>query len=297
MAKKSSKRFLEKKKAVGNLEVNPADGCVYVNIDEKVYPADVVAKAAFGFLQKAYVIIDGNGRGQISVEMYPQNSGNGLESLGREFNNALIEARAAEAYNEEAEKPEMKRKLFGYLKVIDNLTVDTKNRTVTVSIDPKVHSLDVVHSASYIFMDRAYVIIDGDPAAKMNVLIRPKDKDANLEVLGRDFNNELLNYSVYKTQSEKHAGVKAAILQRSLLTNTEDSEQIGEGDNLSYTDDPLGILRPWQDTAPELAQEIEEAESFGRKKAKARKKTIKKSKKVKAKAKKELKAIKVISRR
>ena len=89
---------------------------------------------------------------------------------------------------------------------------------ILLSINPKIYPLDVVYSAAYALLDKAYIILDGDPEEEIIVEIRPKAK-IPLKKLGDGFNQELINYAVYKKQSEKNALIRQTIIQRALLTN------------------------------------------------------------------------------
>ena len=52
--------------------------------------------------------------------------------------------------------------------------------TVILNINPKLYSLETVYSAAYVFLDRAYILLDGDPKEKIVVKLKPK-KEENLE--------------------------------------------------------------------------------------------------------------------
>ncbi len=111
-----------------------------------------------------------------------------------------------------------------------------------VSINPKIYGLDIIYAAAYTLLDQAYVFLDGDPKTEVQVHIRPKSSE-NLEELGNKLNDELLNYAVYKSQSEKNSGIRQAIIQRALLTNGFDIEDEMDDD----LDDPEGIAIPWEE--------------------------------------------------
>lgn len=134
---------------------------------------------------------------------------------------------------------------------------------VTISINPKIYPLDVVYSASYVFIDKAFVVIDGNPEEQIKVELRPNNGE-DLEDFGKEFNNELINYAVYKSKSEENKVVRDTLIQRALLTNDSDcSTNSGDEfdfdedafesdlddipDDSSYLDDPLGIAKPWEE--------------------------------------------------
>ena len=78
----------------------------------------------------------------------------------------------------------------------------------------------VVYSALNVFLERAFVLVDGD---KANVIIKLKPKNESLEKLALEFNNELINYSNYSNLFKTSKEIKNAILGRVLLTNNPES--------------------------------------------------------------------------
>lgn len=171
-------------------------------------------------------------------------------------------------------------------KGINNLEIDKKGRYLIVSVNPKIYPLEVIYSAAYVFIDRAYLLIDGDPEEEVFVQMRPKNKNENMENLGNEFNNELLNYAVYVVQAMKNQPLRKAIIERALMTNSQggiyeeercekcggklkvcpdcgekycpnceehEEEEYKEEEELEkedfVIDDPLEIAKPW--TSPE----------------------------------------------
>ena len=122
---------------------------------------------------------------------------------------------------------------------------------VSLSINPKIYPLQVVHAAAYMMIDRAYVIIDGNPEEELIIEIRPKEKQ-DLRKMGYEFSNELLNYAVYYNQSKMNKGVREAIIQRAFLTNMSPPAQVKDTCDKpekfkgGYVKDPLGISKPWK---------------------------------------------------
>lgn len=130
------------------------------------------------------------------------------------------------------------------VRVIDNLEIHSDH--VIVSVNPKIYNLDIIYSAAYVLMDKAYIVIDGDPEEEIIVEIRAKGKNNN-EELGRDFNNELINYAVYKAQSAANQEIKETMVKRALMTNAGSDIVDVEDDDSSYLDDPEGIAVPWEE--------------------------------------------------
>jgi len=96
--------------------------------------------------------------------------------------------------------------------------VEIKEGEVFLSINPKTYTLEHVYSTAYVFLDRCYVLFDGDPATQIVVRLKPKSASVNLEELGRTFMNELISISNYFLQFEKNKDVINAVLQRALFS-------------------------------------------------------------------------------
>ena len=134
-----------------------------------------------------------------------------------------------------------------------NLEINKKDGCVLISVNPKIYPVDVVLSSAYIFTDKCYVLVDGDPNEEIIVELRPKNKEENIEIIGRDFNNELINYANYAVQAIKNERLREAILNRVLLTNSVEKNEDATNDYLEKEakpwkfDDPEGIAKPWEE--------------------------------------------------
>ena len=102
---------------------------------------------------------------------------------------------------------------------VDNFELDEKNRLVLVSANPKIYPLPVIFSASYMMLDQAFVVVDGNPEVEIVVSLRPK-KGQSLEQLARDFNNQLLNYAVNACESKKTALLRDQIIKQAFAGHT-----------------------------------------------------------------------------
>ena len=136
-----------------------------------------------------------------------------------------------------------------------NLEINKKDGCVMISVNPKIYPVDVVLSSAYIFTDSCYVLVDGDPHEEIIVELRPKDKKEDIEKIGRDFNNELVNYANYAVQAIKNSRLREAILNRVLLTN---SVQAGDELNEDAYDTSSPITKPWEETDKANEQDIDD---------------------------------------
>ena len=126
--------------------------------------------------------------------------------------------------------------------------ITVNDADVELSINPAVYPLDVVYSASYVFLDRAYVLLDGDPKEEITVTLKPK-KEEDLEALGGEFFNELLNYADYKQRAAESQKIRELLLQRALVTN--DPSVIDEDPDFDEIlkeleeDNEPNVVTPW----------------------------------------------------
>lgn len=107
-------------------------------------------------------------------------------------------------------------------KKFDDYLIDNIDHAALI-INPKIFPMDIIFSASYILLDKAYIILDGDPATQVIVKIRAKSSK-NHRAMAEAFYDQLYNYQVYKQQADASKEIRKSIIQRALLTN-------GYGDN------------------------------------------------------------------
>lgn len=137
-------------------------------------------------------------------------------------------------------------------------TMDAAKASITLSLDAGLYPADVVYGAAYVFIDRAYVLLDRagtatKPTGRLLVHLRGKEAldEAGLEALAGEFGNELLSQALRrKVVKQNHklieditaqaiAGAAGGILPTDFLQ--------GEDDGMDFLDDPLGIAVPWED--------------------------------------------------
>jgi len=132
---------------------------------------------------------------------------------------------------------------------------ESVGNTITVTVNPKLYPLEAVYSAAYVFIDKAYIVLDGDPEKEILVNITPKFSSF-AENIKLDFNNELLNYAEYLTRAKETKKIRELFLQRLMGTNDsglKNAEDIDDDflDDLDsdddFLDDPDGIAIPWEE--------------------------------------------------
>lgn len=137
---------------------------------------------------------------------------------------------------------------------VKNFTINKRDGVVILSINPKIYPLEVIYGASYVFLDKSYVIINGDPEKEVLVQLKPKNKGEDLEELALKFNNELVNYGMYVVQAARTSTIRNAIVQAALSSVqniAQEGSVVSEADftgskQLDFEfEDPLGIAEPW----------------------------------------------------
>jgi His-Xaa-Ser system protein HxsD len=84
------------------------------------------------------------------------------------------------------------------------------------SLNPEIYSLSAVFSAAYVLCDKAFIMLDGHPQDEILVEIIPKN-GFELKKLVEDFNEELINQSVYEAREDVYKDFRKAIMEKLLL--------------------------------------------------------------------------------
>lgn len=133
---------------------------------------------------------------------------------------------------------------------MEKLKTKINQNQVVFYLDTKIYSLETIYSATSSFLDRAYVLLDGDPAKEIAVSLKGKtalDKK-QLEVLSGEFYNELLNCLLRSEVVKNNQKIREYIVASALVSSLPASlmvanEEANQGD---WRDDPLEIAVPWE---------------------------------------------------
>ena len=133
---------------------------------------------------------------------------------------------------------------------------DGNNDVLIISVNPKLYPLEAVYSAAYVFMDRAYIVLDGDPEKEIIVRIKLKP-ECSLENIEGEFNNELLNYADYLTRAKETKKIREIFLQRAILSNEPElavpennailHPEEDDPEEVVFLKDPESIAVPWEE--------------------------------------------------
>jgi len=132
--------------------------------------------------------------------------------------------------------------------------INPKENQIVFWLNSKTYPLEAIYSTAYVFLDRAYVYLDGDPAKRIVVSLKSKEKlnKKQLEVLTGEFHNELLNYLLRVEIAKRNKKIRDFVVGTALVsTLTEElltqPAEIETSKDDSWIEDPLGIAVPWEE--------------------------------------------------
>jgi His-Xaa-Ser system protein HxsD len=139
-------------------------------------------------------------------------------------------------------------------------TLDAATSTVTLSLEAGLYPIDVLYGAAYVFIDRAYVLLDrvmdekDGKTARYIVHIRGKGKLGadQLQALSGELANELLSQALRRKVVKANQKLIEDITTQAISgaaggTLPADFLAAGDDDNLDFLEDPLGIAMPWEE--------------------------------------------------
>jgi His-Xaa-Ser system protein HxsD len=142
-------------------------------------------------------------------------------------------------------------------------TLDPATATMTLSLDTGLYPPDVLYAAAYVFMDRAYVLLDQD-GSRFLVHLRGKQplEEPVLSALAGEFENELLAQALrlrVVTANQKiieqitslaitgaAVGLGAGASSGDLPADDRVLIDMRDPGDDGFLDDPLGIAAPWE---------------------------------------------------
>ena len=139
----------------------------------------------------------------------------------------------------------------------EQVVVDSER--VTVLLDRALYPLDVIYGASYVFVDRCYVLLDAPDSEHVQVELRARESlDAEgLRDLAGEFGNELLNQAWRSQVTQNNRSVIEAVTAKAMagaLGPPDLDDAAAEEFEADAFDDPLGIAVPWEEKYGQQAQ-------------------------------------------
>jgi len=130
---------------------------------------------------------------------------------------------------------------------------DLDTGSVTMAVDETIYPLEALYGASYVFIDRCYVLLDRPAAGQFRVTLAPKKGDvdeAGLRALLGEFSNELLSCAWrYKITQENRTAIESVTLQA--ISGAMGPPSLDDLAAFDFTEepfeDPLGIALSWEE--------------------------------------------------
>ena len=136
---------------------------------------------------------------------------------------------------------------------MEKFKINQKENKIVVPVNPQLYSLEAIYGASYIFLDRAYLFLDGNPKSQVMVTLKGKERlnKKQLKDLAGEFYNELLNCALRNQISKNNQKIREYIVARALFSTTEEKkakkEIEKETEKEEWQKDTLGIALPWEE--------------------------------------------------
>ncbi len=138
-------------------------------------------------------------------------------------------------------------------------TLDAVTSTLTLSLDVGLYPRGVLYAAAYVFLDRAYVLLDRD-GTRFLVHLRGKQAldEATLRAMAGEFENELLAQALRLKVSKANQRIIEDITSLAIAGAVGTGSRSGDAaaDDLlidmqdpaedGFLDDPLGLATPWE---------------------------------------------------
>ena len=136
-------------------------------------------------------------------------------------------------------------------------TLDPTTSTLTLSLDGTLYPRDVVYAAAYVFLDRAYVLLDRHDT-RLLIHLRGKQPlgETVLRAMAGEFGNELLaqalRHRVAKANQRIIEDITALAIsgaagpERSAPSAESAMIDMDDPGDDGFLDDPLSIAIPWE---------------------------------------------------
>jgi His-Xaa-Ser system protein HxsD len=130
-------------------------------------------------------------------------------------------------------------------------TLDPAASTLLLSLDAELYSRDVLYSAAYVFIDRAYILLDRE-ADRYVIRFRTKQPvdEATLRGMAGEFENELLAQALRERVGKANQRIIEEVTALAIGGATTKSADSGLVDLANpgedgFVGDPKGLGAPW----------------------------------------------------
>lgn len=142
-----------------------------------------------------------------------------------------------------------------------------KGPQLAILLDKRVYPLDVLMSACYTFIDKAYFLVNRPDKDHFEVIValKPGESEAGLKALAGELENQLLEEALRAKIGKQTAKIRDRIVTTALAYSIERPQEErndtdlddlppevlavlqSDDDDMDFLEDPLGIAVPWED--------------------------------------------------
>jgi His-Xaa-Ser system protein HxsD len=137
---------------------------------------------------------------------------------------------------------------------------------VSLQVDSGIYPLEALYGASYVFIDRAFVLLDRPAADRFRVTLASKKGDADaaaLRALAGEFANELLSCA-WRVQITRENRAVIESVTMAAIGGAMGPPSLDELEQFDFTqeafEDPLGIAMSWEEKYGKKDKKGEEGE-------------------------------------
>lgn len=151
-----------------------------------------------------------------------------------------------------------------------------KENAIIFNVPLKLYPADAILNAAYIFIDRCYVLLEGDPKKSISIQLKGKNtlSAKQLNDLKGEFNNELLNQILRAKIAKDNKKLREYIVGQALIGASPEQPVADSGQNAdeeldkildrelktleeeekksASKKDPMKILKPWKKGKPKV---------------------------------------------
>lgn len=135
-------------------------------------------------------------------------------------------------------------------------TLDPANSTLELSLDSDLYPRDVVYAAAYVFLDRAYILLDRQHG-RYTVRLRGKLAldEPTLKSMAGEFENELLAQALRSRVAEANQKLIEGVTALAISGATAHGYDAPYADGMidmrdpaldGFLDDPMALGTPWE---------------------------------------------------
>lgn len=151
-----------------------------------------------------------------------------------------------------------------------SFNADLAKKELIFNINTEIYPLSVIYQTAYFFLDRVYVVLDGDPTKELEVIFKLKldFKTGELEKIAKEFYNELLNQLLRAKVNQSNAKIREYIVSQALYNAVPNDvdDLLKEVEDEDWQEDPLGIAKTWEEQQTNDDQPVVKNKAKGKKK-------------------------------